>query len=295
MDELKHKLFNPPSETDSPSSINHNIMTEVSETACPEKFTCDGIDESSHHLAQLCDKAIDAEDRANQANQEEILCWCLYWKDFRNQLDEQLIRSGGGKFGEKKVRSILYDTITEQLSILRKKRSQELGVQLRNVLRDSLCKKTQRAEKNYKLFEKVGLDKIKYINSYSANSISELTDAQFQEIIDYGISLEKLPPEAGHVSEISKMACPEKILPTSEENSAEVSISTSPIPLAHAFNSSDNFKEEEWFDEDTFFNEANPTKVNTIISNDDMYFNETNDANTHNGDSNSCNEDSDPD
>jgi hypothetical protein len=35
--------------------------------------------------------------------------------------------------------------------------------------------------------------------------------------------------------------------------------------------------------------------VNTIISNDDMYFNETNDANTHNGDSNSCNEDSDPD
>ncbi|CAB4376349.1 unnamed protein product [Rhizophagus irregularis] len=239
MDELKHELFNPPSKTDSPSSINHNIMTEVSETARPEKFTCDGIDEASHHLAQLCDKAIDAEDRANRANQEEILCWCLYWKDFRNQLDE-LIRSGGGKFGEKKARSILYDTITEQLSILRKKRSQELGVQLRNVSRDSL----------------------------------QLTDAQFQEIIDYGISLEKLPPEASHVSEISETARPEKILPTSEENSAE---------------------EEEWFDEDTFFNEANPTKVNTIISNDDMYFNEMNDANTHNGDSNSCNEDSDPD
>ncbi|GBB90731.1 hypothetical protein RclHR1_17790010 [Rhizophagus clarus] len=238
MDELKHELFNPPSETDSPLSINHNIMTEVSEMACPEKFTCDSIDEASHHLAQLCDKAIDAEDRANRANQEEILCWCLYWKDFRNQLDE-LIRSGGGKFGEKKARSILYDTITEQLSILRKKRSQELGYNL-------------------------GI----------ANSISELTDAQFQEIIDYGISLEKLPPEAGHVSKISETARPEKILPTSEENSAE---------------------EEEWFDEDTFFNEANPTKVNTIISNDDMYFNETNDANTHNGDSNSCNEDSDPD
>ena len=151
-------------------------MTEVSETARPEKFTCDGIDEASHHLAQLCDKAIDAEDRANRANQEEILCWCLYWKDFRNQLDE-LIRSGGGRFGEKKARSMLYDTITEQLSILRKKRSQELGVQLRNVSRDSLRKKTQRAEKNYKLFEKVGLDKIKYINSYNANSISELTDA----------------------------------------------------------------------------------------------------------------------
>ena len=108
---------------------------------------------------------------------------------------------------------MLYDTITEQLSILRKKRSQELGLKLRDVSRDSLRKKTQRAEKNYKLFEKVGLDKIKYINSYSANSISELTDAQFQEIIDYGISLEKLPPEVGHVSEISETARPEKILP----------------------------------------------------------------------------------
>src|SRR5581483_7459867 len=163
------------------------------------------------------DKAIDAEDRANRANQEEILCWCLYWKDFRNQLDE-IIRSGDGKFGEKKARSILYDTITEQLSILRKKRSQELGLKLKDISRDNLRKKTQRAEKNYKLFEKVGLDKIKYINSYSANSISELTDAQFQEIIDYGISLEKLSPEADHVIEISKTAHPEKILP--EENSS---------------------------------------------------------------------------
>src|SRR5436190_11281167 len=135
--------------------------------------------------------------------------WCLYWKDFRNQLNE-IIRSNGGKFGEKKARSVLYDTITEQLSILRKKRSQELGLKLRDVSRDSLRKKTQRAEKNYKLFEKVGLDKIKYINSYSANSISELTDAQFQEMIDYGISLS---PEAGHVTEISKTACSRKKLP----------------------------------------------------------------------------------
>ena len=118
-----------------------NHVTEISKMACPEKFTCDSIDEASHHLAQLCDKAIDAEDRANRANQEEILCWCLYWKDFRNQLDE-LIRSGGGKFGEKKARSILYDTITEQLSILHKKRSQKLGLKLRDVSRDSLRKKT---------------------------------------------------------------------------------------------------------------------------------------------------------
>ncbi|PKB96147.1 hypothetical protein RhiirA5_435361 [Rhizophagus irregularis] len=68
IDELKHKLFNPSSETDSPSSINYNIMTEVSKMAHPEKFTCDSIDEASYHLAQLCDKAIDTEDRANRAN-----------------------------------------------------------------------------------------------------------------------------------------------------------------------------------------------------------------------------------
>ncbi|GBB85792.1 hypothetical protein RclHR1_12220015 [Rhizophagus clarus] len=181
MDELKYELFNPPSESDGPSSINHNNVTEVSETVRPRKVTYDSIDEASQHLAQ-------------------------------DQLDE-IIRSNGGKFGEKKVRSVLYDTITEQLSILRKKRSQELGLKLSDVSRDSLRKKTQRAEKNYKLFKKVGLDKIKYIDSYSANSISELTDAQFQEIIDYGIFLEKLSPEAGHVSEISETARPEKILP----------------------------------------------------------------------------------
>ena len=107
---------------------------------------------------------------------------------------------------------MLYDTITEQLSILHKKRSQELGLKVRVVSRDSLRKKTQKAEKNYKLFEKMGLDKIKYINSYSANSISELTDAQFQEIIDYGLSLEKLSSEADHVTKISEMARPEKIV-----------------------------------------------------------------------------------
>ncbi|PKB99160.1 hypothetical protein RhiirA5_462589 [Rhizophagus irregularis] len=107
-----------PLESDSPSSINYNNVTEVSETACSEKVTY-SIDEVSQHLAQLCDKAIDAEDRANRANQEEILCWCLYWKDFRDQLIE-IIRSNSGKFGEKKVR-----------------RSQELGLKVRDVLRDS--------------------------------------------------------------------------------------------------------------------------------------------------------------
>ena len=216
MDELKHELFNPPSESNSPSSINHNNVTEVSETAPPGKVTYDSIDEASQHLAQLCDKAIDAEDRANRANQEEILCWCLYWKDFRVQLDEIISKD---KFGEKKARSLLYDSITKQLNLLRKQRSQETGLQLRDVSRDILRKKTQRAEKVYKFIEQVGLDKIKYIKSYSATSISELTNEQIQEVIDYGISSEKLPLVTNHVTEISETLCPEKV--TSDKSSID--------------------------------------------------------------------------
>ncbi|CAG8720645.1 14996_t:CDS:2, partial [Funneliformis mosseae] len=57
---------------------------------------------------------------------------------------------------------------------------------------------------------------------------------------------------------------------------AEVSIPIVPIPLAHdsvpegPSNSSDNSKKEAWFDEDMFFNEANPSKVNTVTSDDDV-------------------------
>ncbi|CAG8470653.1 851_t:CDS:2 [Funneliformis caledonium] len=37
-------------------------------------------------------------------------------------------------------------------------------------------------------------------------------------------------------------------------------------------NSSDNSKKEAWFDEDMFFNETNSTNVNTITSDNDVYF-----------------------
>ncbi|CAH1771330.1 14041_t:CDS:2, partial [Entrophospora sp. SA101] len=127
----------------------------------------------SQHLAQLCDKAFDAEDGANRANQEEIFMLGHLWKGFQ------------GKIGEKKARSLLYDSITKQLSIICKKRSQKLGLYLPEISQDALRKKTQRAEKIYILFEKIGHDKIKCIKSYSANSISKLTNDQIQEIINY--------------------------------------------------------------------------------------------------------------
>ena len=62
-----------------------------------------------------------------------------------------------------------------------------MGLQVPNISRDTLRKKTQRAVKIYKLSAKIGLDKIKHIKNYSANSISELTNDQIQEIINHGL------------------------------------------------------------------------------------------------------------
>ncbi|PKY57631.1 hypothetical protein RhiirA4_478825 [Rhizophagus irregularis] len=78
-------------------------------------------------------------------------------------------------------------------------------------------------------------------------------------------------------------------------------VSTSAILLTHnsvpegLSNSSDNFKEEMWFDKNMFFNETNSSKVNTVTSNDDVYFSEANKINKHDSDPNSINDDSNSD
>uniref|UniRef100_U9T509 Uncharacterized protein n=1 Tax=Rhizophagus irregularis (strain DAOM 181602 / DAOM 197198 / MUCL 43194) TaxID=747089 RepID=U9T509_RHIID len=195
--------------------IEQNHVTEISETLCPRKITSDksSIDEASQYLAQLCDKAFDAEDKTNRANQEEILCWCLYAKDFIIQLNE-IIESRGGKFGEKKARGLL------------------------------------------------------------ATSISELTNEQIQDVIDYGISSEKLPLVTDHVTEISETLCPRKNLPENtpdQNNVLEVlssKESTALISLAHPSNSSDNSKEKE-DDDDSDPNDSE--KEMPDDSNDDGY------------------------
>ena len=101
-------------------------------------------------------------------------------------------------------------------------------------------KKTQRAEKVYKFIKQVGLDKIKYINSYSANSLSELTNEQIQEVIDYGISSEKLPLVTDHVTEISETLCPRKNLPKNTPPKTKNDQISAPIPSTHNSNSSSN-------------------------------------------------------
>ncbi|GES87680.1 hypothetical protein GLOIN_2v1735823 [Rhizophagus clarus] len=134
-------------------------------------------------LAQLFDKADDAEYGAIRANQEEILRWYYYGKEFLNQVSV-IVQDSKGKIGEKKAKGIVYDKMLEHLSMLRKQRSEETGLRLPEISRKNLQRKTQKAVKIYKIFEKVGVENIKYITTYSANSISELTNDKVQDIID---------------------------------------------------------------------------------------------------------------
>ncbi|CAG8792092.1 14138_t:CDS:1, partial [Gigaspora rosea] len=118
------------------------------------------------NLACLYQKACDAEKQRIRANQDEILCWYHYVIEFDNQVKNVMKIK---RIGEKKAKGQIYDFIIAQLG----------------TKRNTLLKQTQRARSIYKLFEKIGIDKIKYITTYSANSISELSDSQIQTIIDY--------------------------------------------------------------------------------------------------------------
>ncbi|KAF0562280.1 hypothetical protein F8M41_000056 [Gigaspora margarita] len=161
------------------SFASSNHMTEISATALRQNSSTVLLLD----LAQLFDKATDVEYSAIKANQKETLCWINYGNEFIIQYNN-IIKNSNGKIGEKKAKGIIYDKILEHLIIIRKRRSKEMGIQLPEISCKSLCKKTQKAVKTFRLFEKIGIDKIKYLKSYSANSISEITNEQIQKIID---------------------------------------------------------------------------------------------------------------
>ncbi|KAF0465756.1 hypothetical protein F8M41_026204 [Gigaspora margarita] len=107
--------------------------------------------------------------------------------------------------------------------------------------------KDPKGRKTYKLFEKIGIDKIKYLKAYSANSISELINEQIQKIIDnISNNIEN------HMTEISMTALRQnhiteipgsKKLPENEET--EVSTITIPsIQSSHTSNSEDEISEK---------------------------------------------------
>ncbi|RHZ44323.1 hypothetical protein Glove_740g8 [Diversispora epigaea] len=80
-----------------------------------------------------------AEYYAMKANQEETLCWINYGSEFIIQYND-LIKNSNGKIGEKKAKGIIYDKILEHITIIREKRSKEMGLQLPEISRKTLCK-----------------------------------------------------------------------------------------------------------------------------------------------------------
>ncbi|CAG8531721.1 14132_t:CDS:10, partial [Dentiscutata erythropus] len=112
------------------NNIISDSVTEISATA--HRQNSDTI--SLLDLAQLFDKATNAEYYAMKANQDETLCWINYGSEFVVQYND-LVKNSKGKIGEKKAKGIIYDKILEHLIIIREKRSKEMGIQLPEILR----------------------------------------------------------------------------------------------------------------------------------------------------------------
>ena len=135
---------------------------EKAENADEEEEDADGS--ASQSLARLYQKATRAELRVTKANQDEILCWYKYAEGFENRVRE--IRSQDSSVTDPTARSRAY---------------REVALHLPGVTEANLRKKTQKA---YKVFVRIGINKIKRVKSYSADAISNLSSTQIQSIID---------------------------------------------------------------------------------------------------------------
>ena len=131
------------------------------------------------------------------------------------------------KVGEKKAKGQVYDFIIKQLP---------------NIKRKTLCRQTQKALRIDDLFEKIGMDKLQYIKTYSADTISKFTDPQIQTIIDH--FTEK--PNMEFIDDTEDVEQDNEVLEEPDQNNALEVLSlakltsTAPIPLAHIPNSSDD-------------------------------------------------------
>ncbi|PKY58310.1 hypothetical protein RhiirA4_512116 [Rhizophagus irregularis] len=104
--------------------------------------------------------------------------------------------------------------------------------------RNTIVKQTQRARNIYKLFEKIGIDKIRYITTYSVNSLSELSDSQFQTIIDYfskNPNIELPDDQKSSIIDSKEEISDDQ---TNASTTSSVSDPTTPIPSTHISNSS---------------------------------------------------------
>ena len=74
------------------------------------------------------------------------------------------------KVEEKKAKGQVYDFIIKQLLDTKRK---------------TLCRQSQKALRIDDLFEKIGMYKLLYIKTYSADTISKFSNSQIQTIIDH--------------------------------------------------------------------------------------------------------------
>ena len=116
---------------------NNEVAEDDSEASMPKT------------LARLFQKACRAETRATKAIQEEISCWYYYGKAYEERVEE--IKNARRGISDQSARNQVYDDTMEHLP--------------GGFTKDTLRKKTQRAVKIYKLFRKIGVDKIKRVIS----------------------------------------------------------------------------------------------------------------------------------
>ncbi|RIA82625.1 hypothetical protein C1645_835049 [Glomus cerebriforme] len=195
----------------------------------------------------LYEKACDVEDVSIKANQAEILCWSNFIIAFDKSIDEIMARD---RVGMKKAKGLIYDFILAQNP---------------DTKRPALYKKIERARKIYRLTERIGLDKIKHIKSYSANSISKFTNEEIQRIIDHFTK----NPNMEFTDDSENVEQDNEVLEEPDQiNVLEVlppKESTAPIPLTHI---TDNSK---WFDEDMFSMGNSGDEMPDESDNDDGY------------------------
>ena len=104
----------------SSSVFKKNHVTKIFETTQSQKsnnsdelvssFHGTSIIEISQYLVQLCDKALIAEEYRLEANQEEILCWYHYRRNFIFQLKALYDKN---KIDEKKARGLIYNEVVK--------------------------------------------------------------------------------------------------------------------------------------------------------------------------------------
>ncbi|RIA80883.1 hypothetical protein C1645_791633, partial [Glomus cerebriforme] len=148
------------------------LLQELSTPAKGEK--AENVDEEedadgsvSQSLARLYQKATRAGLRVTKANQDEILYWYKYAEGFENRVRE--IRSQDSSATDPTARSRVYREVTQHLP---------------GITEANLRKKTQKARNIYKVFVRIGTNKIKRVKSFSADAISSLSSTQIQSIID---------------------------------------------------------------------------------------------------------------